>query len=704
MKTMVSGQALGGASPYHGYARRAQIPTAYARTEQENQLLPPYTPSEDSWPDDELPPLPIEHKRYLSPSLMHETPAKRLRTYVPGSDLRAFLRSRENVGHISVDQHYSRDANSLMKHQYTQQSSTRPSHSGVGFEGRHLRRDFEDRYTKADYISNPQRVFGDIGSTQIQGDKFRYSRAQTLEPDRRYSTRQIEDSPTYPYRLQENINLPEYTGHSLEHNSRLAFPEYQIGGVEPERFIESRNCRRFNSVAPELYIGPLPSKNLMQVPRNVPIQRRMLSSPIWATGRDEIRDNRLIIQNAGNHVEEPIQWMPPNTQQSDSIHYPQTPISSSKVVNSPNENGHTADTISEDGSSPALETFLRQASRETQKVVRTPYDIRQVLPGGSIFSKHRRLSRPTPVQTPRPVLRIPPTSEVIDLLSPQAESQIGSPPAPIRSVPMKDRITPARQLSDVRTPVKKADLNSQSKPKLERVPKVESKLQDETSAEIERQKRLAELILEREDKVKTEALQLEIFGEIIPEDDEVSKKREEKERAENQWKRDEVEAEKLKKQEAKRLAQLEKVRQNEVAAKKAKIEKQEQEARNKLRRDEERKRREAAEALEREKLRQMAEEKIHAERQRIAAEAEERERDRQKATAVQAEQEALAKLKARQEEAKKQAASLSIAKTGFTDQASVFASRKLPNAANDSDDINTANPLFVSNDPLDKPK
>jgi hypothetical protein len=392
-------------------------------------------------------------------------------------------------------------------------------------------------------------------------------------------------------------------------------------------------------------------------------------------------------------------------ERSKSVYH--TPLATPLAVNmaqvTTKANQHIYAESEPDTDSPMLEDLLRTGRRVTQGAVKaSPYDVRQVLPQNNMFSTNRLRPQPSAAQTPRQSRAILPEQEVINLISPE-NSDVRPPPAPVRLIPMKDRIFPAKRSSIMKAPVTKPNVAAQNKPKPERVSKVENTPQYKMLAEIERQKKHAEVILEKEELAKTEALQLEIFGEVVPEDAETKKKREEKERAENQRKREEAQAEKLMKQEEKRLAELEKVRLREEAAEKVRIARDIEEAKNKVRRDAERKKLEAAEALQREKLRQQAEARIQAEREKKAAEDMGREREKQRARAVQVEAAALARFKAKQEEAKKQAASLSFPKLASTDEGTGIAGNT-SHPADNSDDVSMNNPLFVRDDPPPNPK
>lgn len=353
-----------------------------------------------------------------------------------------------------------------------------------------------------------------------------------------------------------------------------------------------------------------------------------------------------------------------------------------------------------DTESPMMEDLFKKGRRSrmaqnTVKFEASPSDIRQELPQNNIFSSNIRRPRAPMVQTPRPNPTRHSEREVIDLISPETSYRMRPPPTPIRSIPMKERIAPAKRPSNgTKASLSKPKITVQSKqkPKPERTLKVETSPQDIRSAEYERQKKLAEQILKREE----EAVQLEVWGEVLPEDSETKKKREEQERAANQRKREEAEAEKQMKQEEKRLAELEKARLREEAAEQARNARDVEEARNKVRRDAERENREAAEAQLTERLRQQAEERIKAEREKKAAEDAEREREKQKATSIQVQAEEMAKIKAKQEEAKKQAASLSLSKLASVGDPARFAASHL---ADNSDVASTENPLFVRDDP-----
>ncbi|KAL2064685.1 hypothetical protein VTL71DRAFT_3823 [Oculimacula yallundae] len=247
-------------------------------------------------------------------------------------------------------------------------------------------------------------------------------------------------------------------------------------------------------------------------------------------------------------------------------------------------------------------------------------------------------------------------SEVIDLCSPDA---------PPRSVPMNKRIAPAvkkllpkKAIDASAMQAKTAKITAQTKRALK------EKIAPMDPEEI-RQKRAAEIIIDREQKSDQQTRDLALFGEIVHDQAAEDKKAEEA-RAKGQREREAKMAAMLAKEEAdKKIAEVEQKRKQEEAEKR-KREKEIEEEQKKLKREADRKRQLAHENREKELLRKAAEEKIRAEREKKAKEEEQRELEKQKAKekaeSIQADAEELAKLKAKQEQAKQQAASLSSAK------------------------------------------
>jgi hypothetical protein len=232
-----------------------------------------------------------------------------------------------------------------------------------------------------------------------------------------------------------------------------------------------------------------------------------------------------------------------------------------------------------------------------------------------------------------------PSPVYINLLSPP-ESSVKVPPVR-RSVPMKDRIAPAKKKE---TPT----FNKKRKPTAEK-----EKAEAEAAAEDARQQRAADTIVDTEIK----AVIKDLFGEISSQG-----RDKEKGRLEAQRKCEEREL-RLRKDEAAKLLDLEKKRLREEVEEKERREKEIEDARKKAKREAERKRSDAAEEAVRDEKRKMAQEKIEADRAEEAAkniaEAADSERKKLLALTVQADPAELAKLKAKQDVAKQQAAALS---------------------------------------------
>jgi hypothetical protein len=256
----------------------------------------------------------------------------------------------------------------------------------------------------------------------------------------------------------------------------------------------------------------------------------------------------------------------------------------------------------------------------------------------------------------------PQSPEIINLVSPPEDTPL------VRSKPMKERIASAKKaVTKKMSTAKNATPKKARTPAPEKVEKVDEKFDSEEL----RQKRAAELIIQKETEGERDALEIALFGEIQGETEEERQRRLEQARAETRRARETKMEEDLANQEAEERLRLEKERLAQEAAEKDRIEKEREEDRKKVKREAERKRQEAADEKAKEEKRRKAAEIIETQRAKDAAEAKERERQKreaqEKAEKVQAGKEEIAKLKAKQEEARKQAASLTSAKIPSSD-------------------------------------
>ncbi|CZT13479.1 uncharacterized protein RCO7_11284 [Rhynchosporium graminicola] len=291
-----------------------------------------------------------------------------------------------------------------------------------------------------------------------------------------------------------------------------------------------------------------------------------------------------------------------------------------------------------------------------QNAQTNPQKVSGVLPSGSAFdkvkSKPQKMLKPEPA-TPKSGRGL---GEVIDLCTPETVC---------RSVPMNKRLPPtAKQL-----PLKKtaAQLIAHVKPvkiaaQLKRTPKEKAAPVDPNEI---RQKRAAEMIIDREQKSDQYTLDLALFGEIVR-DQAAEDKRAEDARAKGQREREAKMAAILAKEETALRANEAEQKLKQDEAERRKREKEAEEEQKKAKREADRNRQQAHDKRERELLRQASMELIKAERDKRAKEDERREFEKQKAKelaeSIQANAEDLAKLKAKQEQAKLQAASLISAK------------------------------------------
>ncbi|RDL37444.1 uncharacterized protein BP5553_04877 [Venustampulla echinocandica] len=316
---------------------------------------------------------------------------------------------------------------------------------------------------------------------------------------------------------------------------------------------------------------------------------------------------------------------------------------------------------SQEGRSPSgnhsisVESLLRRHNPAQLPNSRTSegrhYDVAKILPNRAISFNNRRASRPPALQENVDQFRPISPDAVSHPSSPEIPNLNSPPPAPIRSIPMRERISPIKKAA-ARNP-KKTMTVSKELIQVDKKPSTGKRAEEPIPPELERQIRAAQLIVRKEQ----EATAAEIFGE---EANKSKEERLEKERTEEKRRRQIAEAERLDREEARRMKEQMKARLREEEAEQVRLEKHRQEVRGKLRRKGERKKREAAEVIATEEHRRKAEEKIQAERQKQAAQAEERRKEKLKATELQAEASEVAKLKAKQEEIKKQVASLIV--------------------------------------------
>ncbi|KAE9367922.1 hypothetical protein N431DRAFT_494813 [Stipitochalara longipes BDJ] len=303
------------------------------------------------------------------------------------------------------------------------------------------------------------------------------------------------------------------------------------------------------------------------------------------------------------------------------------------------------------------------------------YKVANVLPQDSIFSH----DRPKPVENKSAVSQGPfgiasqRSPEMVSLLSTPEGGEAASPLAAMRSVPMKERIAPAKKppsKKSAATP-KSAARPTKSMPKTPKAAKKQVAKKDAEQPpdpELVMQQRAAELIVTKEIQGADEAMDLDLFGEILGITEGEKARKEDEMRAESQRKLLAKTAQILAKEEAKELTDMERQRIAAEKEEKYRLEKEKEEELTKARRVAERSRQEALEEKERDELRRKAAEKIEAGRRKDAEKAEQAERTKREAEKlekVQAEAEELAKLKAKQEEARKRAASLSASKVAM---------------------------------------
>jgi hypothetical protein len=351
-------------------------------------------------------------------------------------------------------------------------------------------------------------------------------------------------------------------------------------------------------------------------------------------------------------------------------HEEKTPYQPPSVEDAPEDDASESTPLDE-----VLRRQQRQGQTNRNHFEEGSYKVASVLPQESIFGPKTTKAKPAISQLPLPG-ELQGSPEVVSLLSTPDASAASPSISAIRSVPMKERITPAKQ-----PPAKKsaATPKSTSRPKKStpKTPKATKKQKAKANAEeprdpaIAMQKRAADLIINKEIQGADEAIDLDLFGEVVGMTEEEKVRKEEEIHAESQRKLIDKATELQAREEAEQLVEMEKMRIKAEKEEKERLDKEVEEEKAKAKRDAERKRQEALEERERDELRRKAAEKIEADRKRATDEAEKREQlkreAKERAEKVQAEAEELAKLKAKQEEAKKQAASLHVAKVSMAE-------------------------------------
>ncbi|KAK0118627.1 hypothetical protein ONS96_011717 [Cadophora gregata f. sp. sojae] len=288
--------------------------------------------------------------------------------------------------------------------------------------------------------------------------------------------------------------------------------------------------------------------------------------------------------------------------------------------------------------------------------------VSSILPSSSAFTKKVKSVEPKIESVPITPKDRPSSGrgfaapEVIDLITPEALP---------RSIPMNERLAPVVKKTAPKKTV--APSNTRSKASKPAAPPKRVAKEKPTPIDPEevRQKKIAELIIDRMVKSDEASFDLSLFGDIVY-DQEAEDKKAEEARAKGQRDREAKMAAMLAKEEAAKKAAAEEQAKRKAEAEKRKREKEFEEEQKRIKREADRQRQLAHENREKEMLRKAAEERIKVDREKKAKEEQQRELERQeakeKAESVQAETRELAKLKAKKEQAKLQAASLSAAK------------------------------------------
>lgn len=358
-----------------------------------------------------------------------------------------------------------------------------------------------------------------------------------------------------------------------------------------------------------------------------------------------------------------------------------------------------------EGDATPIESLIRSHTKRFSKLDQAPYNPVNVLPARSMYdcardvppsrargsTPHQQIPRQqvprqqAPLQQPpsrqaarqspaithdinsRPSGRSQPTT-----FSKQALSRGGGPESPInlstpedntrqtqaspmqRSIPMKQRLPPT--ILKRATPLKpRSDIATK------RRQPVHQEQRQTVDPEIARQRRAAELVVQRECQTDNEAIERTLFGELLGENPEEQQKRWELRRAEGERRRQAREKVLADQAEALRVANEEKRLLEEKIAEQDRLIKQREEERKRAKRDEERKRQAKIDERIMEEKRRKAQEKILADRAREKAEQDAKALEREKAATIQAEAHKLAELKLKQEAARLQASSLKSA-------------------------------------------
>jgi hypothetical protein len=210
-----------------------------------------------------------------------------------------------------------------------------------------------------------------------------------------------------------------------------------------------------------------------------------------------------------------------------------------------------------------------------------------------------------------------------------------SPESPVnasfmkKSVPMKQRLSPPTSM-----------VNSTAK----------------TDPENEKQRRAAEFIVKKE----LEALDKEIFGDVIRDSPEVNKQKAEFSHVEAQRKRNEKRL-LLIKAEMERTAELKENRLREETAERKRGQREQENERKRAKREAERKKQMAIEEFTKEELRSKAQQQIETSRRKVIADREKKEQEKQNTISIQLEAAKRTEMELKREIAKLQAASLRAA-------------------------------------------
>lgn len=338
-----------------------------------------------------------------------------------------------------------------------------------------------------------------------------------------------------------------------------------------------------------------------------------------------------------------------------------------------------------------VESAAYRAAKALEKAPTIPFNDRSA----QAQATNNRAQSPRPRNTPSKscLLRTPPP-KIEPRESPLVQRAGKSPvfinlissaentPVAKRSLPMKERITPAKKKSVARL----TKIRNQARQKAQEAE------EDPVNPEFARQQMCAERIITAEFKASSEQIDEEIFGATVgPTEEEMARERAAKLDKVNQ-KRQARRKEQLAQDEKARLTGAQKKKELEEAREKARAEKERDEKSKKAKREAERKKQSTFEAEILEEKRQNALQRIAASRSQQVTEAKSQEKKKLKDLSMEMHQLKVQLMKQNLEMKKLQAASLTPAKADTLDNSNHSAAKATPSPIAEDDDDS----LFIS--------